>query len=153
MSENLSTSTNSVDSVEMQHDAAFNLGLYCLQKYSFRGGVYVLSTAHLGEVWSGTISFANDIAVYGKNISNKELFENKICSHSKNLYGAIPKGKKNFSHMCELFLNVTTRPAYYVRPHRAASETMSGLIRPPAKHHSNGQLLDVYWKVYCFNNI
>ena len=28
---------SSVDSVEMQHDAAFLLGLQCLQKYSFRG--------------------------------------------------------------------------------------------------------------------
>ena len=28
---------SSVDSDEMQHDAAFLLGLQCLQKYSFRG--------------------------------------------------------------------------------------------------------------------
>ena len=100
MSENLSTFTNSVDSDKMQHDVAFHLGLNCLQKYSFKGGVYVLSIAHLGEVWSGTFSFATDIAVYGINISTKELVENKICLHSINLYGAIPKGKKNFSHIC-----------------------------------------------------
>ena len=33
------TFTNSVDSDEMQHNAAFHLGLHCLQKYmySFRG--------------------------------------------------------------------------------------------------------------------
>ena len=31
------TFTNSVDPDEMQHYAAFHLGLYCLQKYSFRG--------------------------------------------------------------------------------------------------------------------
>ena len=30
------TITNSVDPDEMQHDAAFHLGLHCLQKYSFR---------------------------------------------------------------------------------------------------------------------
>ena len=29
--------TNSVDPDEMQHYAAFHLGLHCLQKYSFRG--------------------------------------------------------------------------------------------------------------------
>ena len=29
------TFTNSVDPDEMQHYAAFHLGLYCLQKYSF----------------------------------------------------------------------------------------------------------------------
>ena len=34
---NLFTFTNSVDPDEMQHNAAFHLGLYCLQKYSFRG--------------------------------------------------------------------------------------------------------------------
>ena len=28
---------NSADPDEMQHDAAFHLGLYCLQKYPFRG--------------------------------------------------------------------------------------------------------------------
>ena len=33
LSEDLSTFTNSVDSDVMQHDAAFHLGLYCLQKY------------------------------------------------------------------------------------------------------------------------
>ena len=32
----LHTFTNSVDPDEMQHYAAFYLGLYCLQKYSFR---------------------------------------------------------------------------------------------------------------------
>ena len=31
------TFTNSVDPDEMQHDAAFHLGLHCLKKYSFRG--------------------------------------------------------------------------------------------------------------------
>ena len=31
------TFTNSVDPDEMQHYAAFNLGLHCLQKYPFRG--------------------------------------------------------------------------------------------------------------------
>ena len=31
------TFTNSVDPDEMQHNAAFHLGLLCLQKYSFRG--------------------------------------------------------------------------------------------------------------------
>ena len=31
------TFTNSVDPGEMQHGAAFHLGLHCLQKYSFRG--------------------------------------------------------------------------------------------------------------------
>ena len=31
------TITNSVDPDEMQHYAAFHLGLHCLQKYSFRG--------------------------------------------------------------------------------------------------------------------
>ena len=31
------TFTNSVDSDEMQHYAAFHLGLHCLQKYLFRG--------------------------------------------------------------------------------------------------------------------
>ena len=31
------TFTNSVDPDEMQHFAAFHLGLPCLQKYSFRG--------------------------------------------------------------------------------------------------------------------
>ena len=31
------TFTNSVDPDEMQHYAAFHLGLYCLQKFSFRG--------------------------------------------------------------------------------------------------------------------
>ena len=31
------TFTNSVDSDEMQHYAAFHLGLHCLQKYSFSG--------------------------------------------------------------------------------------------------------------------
>ena len=30
----------SVDPDEMQHNAAFHLGLHCLQKYSFLGGVY-----------------------------------------------------------------------------------------------------------------
>ena len=31
------TFTNSVDPAEMQHYAAFHLGIHCLQKYSFRG--------------------------------------------------------------------------------------------------------------------
>ena len=31
------TFTNSVDPDEMQHYAAFHLGLHCLQKYSFMG--------------------------------------------------------------------------------------------------------------------
>ena len=31
------TFTNSVDPDEMQHYAAFCLGLHCLQQYSFRG--------------------------------------------------------------------------------------------------------------------
>ena len=31
------TFTNSIDPDEMQHYAAFHLGLHCLQKYSFRG--------------------------------------------------------------------------------------------------------------------
>ena len=31
------TFTNSVDPDEMQHFAAFHLGLHCVQKYSFRG--------------------------------------------------------------------------------------------------------------------
>ena len=31
------TFTNSVDPDEMQHYAAFHLGLHCLQKYLFRG--------------------------------------------------------------------------------------------------------------------
>ena len=31
------TFTNRVDPDEMQHYAAFHLGLYCLQKYPFRG--------------------------------------------------------------------------------------------------------------------
>ena len=31
------TFTNRVDPDEMQHHAAFNLGLHCLQKYSFKG--------------------------------------------------------------------------------------------------------------------
>ena len=34
------TFTNSVDPDEMQHNAEFHLGLYCLQKYSFRGFLY-----------------------------------------------------------------------------------------------------------------
>ena len=37
LSEDLFTFTNSADSDEMQHYAAFHLGLHCLQKYSFRG--------------------------------------------------------------------------------------------------------------------
>ena len=31
------TFTNSVDLDKMQHNAAFHLGLHCLQKYLFRG--------------------------------------------------------------------------------------------------------------------
>ena len=34
------TFTNSVDPDEIQHFAALHLGLYCLQKYSFRGFLY-----------------------------------------------------------------------------------------------------------------
>ena len=34
---NFFTFSNSVDPDEMQHYAAFHLGLHCLQKYSFRG--------------------------------------------------------------------------------------------------------------------
>ena len=37
LSEYLLTLTNSVDPDEMQHYAAFHLGLHCLQKYLFRG--------------------------------------------------------------------------------------------------------------------
>ena len=37
LSENLFTFTNSVDPDEMQHYAAFHLGLHCLKNYSFRG--------------------------------------------------------------------------------------------------------------------
>ena len=37
LSEDLFTLANSVDPNEMQHYAAFHLGLYCLEKYSFRG--------------------------------------------------------------------------------------------------------------------
>ena len=32
---------NSVDADEMQHDAAFCLGLHCLPKHSFRGFQYI----------------------------------------------------------------------------------------------------------------
>ena len=31
-----------VDPDELQHDAAFHLGLHCLQKYLFRGFPYIL---------------------------------------------------------------------------------------------------------------
>ena len=34
------TFTNSVEPDELQHYAAFHLGLHCLQKYSFRGFPY-----------------------------------------------------------------------------------------------------------------
>ena len=37
LSEDLFYLTNSVELDEMQHYAAFHQGLYCLQKYSFRG--------------------------------------------------------------------------------------------------------------------
>ena len=37
LSGDLLTLANSVDPNEMQHYAAFYLGLYCLQKYSFMG--------------------------------------------------------------------------------------------------------------------
>ena len=37
MSEDVFTFTNTVDPDEMQHYAAFHLGLHSLQKYSFRG--------------------------------------------------------------------------------------------------------------------
>ena len=40
LSENLFTFTNSVDPYEMQHYAAFHLGLHCLTKYPFRGFPY-----------------------------------------------------------------------------------------------------------------
>ena len=36
------TFSNSVDPDEMQHFAAFHLGLHCLQNWSFRGGLYAL---------------------------------------------------------------------------------------------------------------
>ena len=36
LSEDLFYLTNSVGTDEMQHYAAFHLGLHCLQKYSFR---------------------------------------------------------------------------------------------------------------------
>ena len=44
------TFANSVDPDEMQHNAAFHLGLHCLQKYSFRGfsnKSYCSQTGHL----------------------------------------------------------------------------------------------------------
>ena len=37
LSEDLFSFIDSVDPDEMQHCAAFHLGLHCLQKYSFRG--------------------------------------------------------------------------------------------------------------------
>ena len=37
VSEDLFTFTHSVDPDEMQHYAAFHMGLHCLQKYLFRG--------------------------------------------------------------------------------------------------------------------
>ena len=37
LSKDFFTFTNSVDPDQMQHYAAFHLGLHCLQKYSFRG--------------------------------------------------------------------------------------------------------------------
>ena len=37
LSEDRFTFTNSVDPADMQHNAAFHLGLYYLQKYSFWG--------------------------------------------------------------------------------------------------------------------
>ena len=37
LSKDLFTFSNSVDPDEMQHCAAFHLGLHCLQKYLFRG--------------------------------------------------------------------------------------------------------------------
>ena len=37
LSEDLLIFTNSVDSDEMQHNAAFHLGLHCLINYSFMG--------------------------------------------------------------------------------------------------------------------
>ena len=37
LSEDLFTFTNSVDPDEMQHNAAFHLGLHCLQMYLFKG--------------------------------------------------------------------------------------------------------------------
>ena len=40
LSEDIFMYTYSVDPDEMQHYAAFHLGLHCLQKYSFRGPEY-----------------------------------------------------------------------------------------------------------------
>ena len=40
LSEDLFTLTNSVDPDEMQHNAAFHLGLYFLYRYPFRGFPY-----------------------------------------------------------------------------------------------------------------
>ena len=56
------TLTNSVDPDEMQHYAAFHLGLYCLQKYSFRGftnmkGKFLISLPKLHwELGSGGLT-------------------------------------------------------------------------------------------------
>ena len=41
------TFSNSVEPDEMQHYAAFHLGLHCLQKWSFRGGLYALEVIFL----------------------------------------------------------------------------------------------------------
>ena len=44
--------TNSVDPDEMQHNAAFHLGLHCLHKYSFRGFTeYKGLRKNLGVQW------------------------------------------------------------------------------------------------------
>ena len=52
------TFTNNVDPDEMQHYAAFHLGLHCLQKYSFRVSriqrVTAPSIAMVGEIGKGT---------------------------------------------------------------------------------------------------
>ena len=43
------TSTNSLDPDEMQHCAAFHLGLHCLQKYLFRGLQNTKSLERIGK--------------------------------------------------------------------------------------------------------
>ena len=45
------TFTNSVDPDEMQHYAAFHLGLHCLQKYSGSVVCHVTIEADLGHAW------------------------------------------------------------------------------------------------------
>ena len=41
--------TNSVDPDEMQHYAAFHLGLHCLTKYPFRGFQYTFTKGPLSK--------------------------------------------------------------------------------------------------------